>query len=236
MQDFTLVTGGSGGIGRSIVSHLMGAGQTVVNFDIVAPSDGQGETFVEVDLADRAATAEAIGSLLAKGRVTRLVNNVAVCRPAGFADTTLEDLDRHVSVNLACTLQLSQAVVPAMREAGFGRIVHIGSRAGLGKELRTAYAATKAALVGMARTWALELGRHGITVNVVAPGAIGTPAFWAANPSYVADAIASRIPVRRLGTPDDVANAVRFLLAQESGFITGQTLYVCGGDTTGVAG
>jgi NAD(P)-dependent dehydrogenase (short-subunit alcohol dehydrogenase family) len=120
-----------------------------------------------------------------------------------------------------------------MKEAGFGRIVSISSRAALGKELRTAYAASKAAIHGMTKTWALELGPAGITANAIGPGPIATELFRAVNPdnSPRTAAIREAIPVRRFGKPEDIANAVSFLLGAEAGFITGQVLYVCGGMT-----
>lgn len=128
-----------------------------------------------------------------------------------------------------------QAVVPAMKAAGRGRVVNISSRAALGKELRTAYAATKAGLHGMTRTWALELGRWGITVNAVGPGPIRTSLFDAVNPadSPRTKAIIDAVPIGRLGTCEDVAEAVGFFASDGAGFITGQVLYVCGGMTTG---
>ena len=131
-----------------------------------------------------------------------------------------------------------QALLPGMKACGFGRIVNMSSRAALGKELRTAYAATKAGLIGMTRVWALELGRHGITVNAIGPGPIRTELFDRANPpdSPRTQAIVDAVPVRRVGTPEDVAQAVAFFLDRRSGFTTGQMLYVCGGMTLGVAG
>ena len=125
-----------------------------------------------------------------------------------------------------------------LRNSTFGRVVNMASRAALGKELRTAYAATKAGLIGMAKVWALELGAHGITANAVGPGPIRTALFDQANPrdSPRTRAIIEAIPVRRVGTPEDVANAVSFLLDARSGFVTGQVLYVCGGMTVGAAG
>ncbi len=124
-----------------------------------------------------------------------------------------------------------------MKSRRFGRIVNISSRAALGKELRTAYAATKAGLHGITRTWALELAKHGITVNAIGPGPIATELFMHANPpgSLRTKAIVDSVPVGRLGTPADVANAVAFFADARSGFVTGQVLYVCGGMTCGVA-
>src|SRR3546814_1730640 len=118
-------------------------------------------------------------------------------------------------------------------KAGQGRIVAISSRAALGKELRTSYAASKSALHGLMKTWALELARDGITANAIGPGSIETPLWHAANPSQDprTQKILDSIPVGRPGTPAAIANAVSFFLDARSGFVTGQVLYVCGGLT-----
>lgn len=131
------------------------------------------------------------------------------------------------------------AGAPAGDEAGrFRRVVNIASRAALGKERRSVYAATKAGLIGMAKVWALELGGHGITANSIGPGPIRTELFERANPpgSRATQAILDALPVGRMGEPEDIANAAAFLLDARSGFVTGQTLYVCGGMTVGAAG
>jgi 3-oxoacyl-[acyl-carrier protein] reductase len=140
-------------------------------------------------------------------------------------------------LNLRCAVQCTQAVLPGMKAAIFGRIVNMSSRVVLGKELRTAYAASKAGLLGLTRGWALELGRHGITVNAVGPGPIATELFLQANPadSPRTRAIVESVPVGRLGAPEDVAHAAGFFLDEGSGFVTGQILYVCGGLTIGSA-
>ena len=159
-------------------------------------------------------------------------------RPGSPEEQTFADLDQVVSLNLRCALQCVQALLPGMKAARFGRIVNIPSRAALGKEHRTVYAATKAGLNGMAKVWALELGQHGITANAIGPGPIRTELFDKTNPadSPRTQAILQSIPVRRMGEPEDVANAVAFLLDARSGFISGQVLYVCGGMTVGSAG
>lgn len=234
-----LVTGGSAGIGRACAARLAQDGCEVVTFDLDAPSRLQPrETFVAADLADEAETAKALAIALAGGPITRLVNNVGTVRPGALEDATSADLAAVVSLNLRCAIQCAQALLPGMKAARFGRIVTISSRAALGKELRTVYAATKAGLEGMTKVWALELGAHGITANAVGPGPIGTELFHRVNPadSPRTKAIIEGIPVRRLGTPEDVAHAVASLLDERAGFITGQVLYVCGGMTVGNAG
>jgi len=133
---------------------------------------------------------------------------------------------------------LIQAFSPGMRAAKFGRIVSISSRAILGKTERTVYSAAKAGLIGMTRTLCLELGADGITVNAVAPGPVATELFDRGHPpgSNKRQHVIDSIPVRRVGTPDDVARVVAFLLAPESGYLTGQTIFVCGGTSVSGSG
>jgi NAD(P)-dependent dehydrogenase (short-subunit alcohol dehydrogenase family) len=232
MTERVLITGGASGIGRAVAERCRADGYEPVVID------REGEGLIRADLSDPEQTARALEEALRGGPITRLVNNVGVVRPGPLEEQTLADLDLVVSLNLRCSMQCAQALLPGMKEAGFGRIVNMASRAALGKELRTVYAATKAGLIGMAKVWALELGEHGITANAVGPGPIRTELFDRANPhnSPRTRAIVEAVPVRRLGTPEDVANAVAFLLDARSGFVTGQALYVCGGMTVGAAG
>jgi NAD(P)-dependent dehydrogenase (short-subunit alcohol dehydrogenase family) len=232
MVDRLLVTGGASGIGRSIVTLGLERGWDVVVIDKQASPLGRSIT---ADLSDVDSTAEALAAALADGPITRLVNNVGAVFPAPLKEQTLDQFDQSHALNLRCALQCTQALVDGMTEAGFGRIVNMSSRAALGKELRTAYAAAKAGLIGMTRVWALELGPSGITVNAIGPGPIATDLFMKANPedSPRTKAIISSVPVGRLGQPEDVSNAAGFFLDERSGFVTGQTLYVCGGLTVG---
>jgi NAD(P)-dependent dehydrogenase (short-subunit alcohol dehydrogenase family) len=140
-------------------------------------------------------------------------------------------------LNLRCAVQCTQALLPGMTASGFGRVVNMASRVALGKELRTAYAATKAGLIALTRVWALELAARGITVNALGPGPIATELFTRANPpdDPRTRAIVESVPVKRLGTPEDVAHAAGFFLDERAGFVTGQVLYVCGGLTVGTA-
>jgi 3-oxoacyl-[acyl-carrier protein] reductase len=232
-----LVTGGSGAIGRALIEKLSAGGLHVVNVDRSPPEKPLPGEFVQLDLTDLAATQKVMHQVMGDFSVGWLVNNAGIAAPATLEDTTLEDLDAVLSVNLRSALLATQAAVPGMKAARNGRIVNITSRAALGKELRTAYAAAKAGLIGMTRTWALELAPHGITVNAVGPGPIATPLFNSANPpdSPRTKAIIEGIPVKRVGTPEDIAHAVSFFLSEEASFITGQTLFVCGGLTIGTA-
>ena len=226
-----LITGGACGIGRATAERCRAEGYDVAVID----REGEG---IRADLSDPAETARALDEALSGGPITRLVNNVGVVRPGPVEEQSASDLDAVVSLNLRCALQCVQALLPGMKAARFGRIVNLSSRAALGKEDRTVYAATKAGLNGMAKVWALELGRHGITANAIGPGPIRTELFTAANPaeSPRTRAIVEAVPVRRMGEPEDVANAAAFLLDARSGFVTGQVLYVCGGMSVGSAG
>lgn len=232
-----LVTGGSGGIGAAICRQLLEAGTEVVSVARTAPAWQHPKLHtVTVDLMDPEATRRAAAGLATRFRISHVIHNAGVLRPDLVEDVTLQDLDALVQLHLAAPLLLVQAALPGMKVAGFGRVVLLSSRAVLGAPARTAYAATKAGLIGMARTWALELAPHGITVNVVAPGPIAETAMLrelvpASSESEAK--LAAGIPVRRLGQPEDVARAVLFFAAPESGFITGQTLFVCGGASVG---
>lgn len=233
-----LITGGALGIGAAITRRLSSDGYRVVVLDVEEPEPHPGVEFHRVDLTDLDATSTVLEAVTKRDEITFLVNNVGVVRPATVEETTLEDFQDVIDLNTRTALMCVQATLPTMRNRGFGRIVSVTSRVVLGKELRTAYSASKGALAAMTRTWALELARHGITVNAVAPGPIGTDAFMKNNPPDAArtKAIVGGVPVGRLGTPEDVANAVAFFLDDRSSFVTGQTLYVCGGLTVGLAG
>lgn len=237
MQDFAIVTGGARGIGAAVAERLKADGLSVAVVDRIRPEHDFADEVLELDLSDVEATQTALGVFCKDRRVTRLVNNAGIVEPAAVDATDPYSIDRVGAVNLRAPLICLQAALPSMKAAQLGRVVNISSRVALGKELRTAYAATKAGLHGMTKTWALELGQYGITVNAIGPGPIATELFNKVNPpgDPRTQRIIQSVPVKRTGTPEDVADAVSFFCSERSGFVTGQVLFVCGGMTIGAA-
>ena len=230
-----VVTGASRGIGKAIGQRLTTEGWQIINLDIIPPDSSDGETakWIETDLADPASIATAFEIVAKDGPVTGLVNNAGIALVDKLEDSTVEDFDKTMAVNMRAPMLCAQAVMDDMKEAGFGRIVNIASRAMLGKTHRTAYGGSKGGIAAMARVWALELAQYGVTVNAIGPGPIATEMFTHANPPDMprTQEIIGTIPAGRLGTPDDIANAVAFFMDERSSFVSGQVLYVCGGIT-----
>jgi 3-oxoacyl-[acyl-carrier protein] reductase len=236
-QSVALLTGGSSGIGAATCRLLLAAGYQVISLDrnpgrIESPHLQQ----VQVDLTDVEATRTVAAQLARQFRITTVVHNAGAVRQQPLELVSAEDLETLTHLHIAAPIALVQANLATMKAQHFGRVILISTRAVLGLANRTVYSATKAAMLGMARTWALELGAHGITVNVIAPGPIeATDVFHDIIPrdSPKLPAIIEAIPVKRLGRPEDVARAVLFFAAPEAGFVTGQTLFVCGGTSVG---
>ncbi|WP_102224750.1 SDR family NAD(P)-dependent oxidoreductase [Acidimangrovimonas sediminis] len=231
-----IVTGSSSGIGREIAKEMLEKGWKVIG---LAAETGDLEdpnfTQIVVDLLDGDATAKVAAEIAARHEVSHIVHNAGLIWPNPVSDVLPEHVAGLTQLHVTSPMILTQAMLPAMRKAGFGRVVFVSSRASMGVPGRTAYSATKSAIHGMARTWAQELGPEGITVNVVAPGPVLTDNFWGIIPKdgERQQRLADQLPVRRIGTPEDVARTVLFFCDPAAGYITGQVLFVCGGSSLG---
>jgi len=238
------VSGAAIGFGRAIAQRFRSEGARVFGCDVRAPElaelAAQGVETQMVDLTDRAAAARWIGAIedLTGGAVDVLVNNAGgVAGQAGQALETVsdEDWDRVIAVNLGATMALSRAAVSGMKAQARGAIVNIASGAALRASLTgvQAYCAAKHAVLGLTRQLAHELGPFNIRVNAVAPGFVqtneATERQWRAWSPERQQALVEGVALRRLGTPDDIADAVLFLASDQAGFITGEILSVNGG-------
>jgi 2-hydroxycyclohexanecarboxyl-CoA dehydrogenase len=229
------LTGGAKGIGAAIATRLAGAGAELVIADIDLDAATElagriGATAVRLDVTD----IDAVGpTMQALGPFQILVNNVGLDQHAYFTRTTPADWRRLLAINLESVFATTHAALPAMQAAGFGRIVNIASEAGrMGSRGAAVYAAAKGGVIAFSKSIARENGRKGITVNVIAPGPIDTPLLRQAvaqGGEKLLQAMTSATLAGRLGSADEVAAAVEFLVSDAAGFITGETLGVSGG-------
>lgn len=244
-----VVTGGANGIGLATVRRLALSGASVAMWDrardagdaaaAACAADGLAVTFFAVDVTSRDEVDAAVTATVKRfGGIDILINNAGITRDAqlvklkdgelagGMSD---DDFDAVVAVNLKGVFTCTQAIVPVLIARGGGRIVNASSVVAFdGNFGQTNYVASKAGVVGMTQVWSRELAKQGITVNAVAPGFIATE-MTAKMPGAVLDAMLSRTPVRRNGTPDDVASAYCFLVSDAASFINGAVLPVDGG-------
>jgi 3-oxoacyl-[acyl-carrier protein] reductase len=229
-----LVTGASKGIGRAVSERLAAQGHTVVGVARGRDTSFPGDLFL-IDLSDRAATDLALAELAKTYAFDGVVNNVGLSRLHQVGAIDLSHVDEIFRTNIDPTIQTVNALLPGMKARGWGRIVNIGSLVSLGARDRTAYAAAKAAITSLTRTWALELAGTGVTVNNVSPGPVETELFRRTTPvgSEAETRFLSLVPMGRFGAPDEQAAAVLYFLSEEAGFTTGQTLFVDGGASVG---
>ena len=236
-----VVTGAGSGIGRASARALAAAGAAVVVADIddangqasaaALREGGYNARFVHVDMTDAASIEAFAAAVQAPGAVDILVNGAGWGRTAPFVEGTPEFWAKLIALNLVGPMTLAKALLPAMMARGGGRIVNIASDAGrVGSLGETVYSAAKGGLIAFTKSLARETARYGISVNCVCPGPTDTP-LMAAVPDKVKEALTKAIPLRRLGKPEEVADAVVFFAGDGASYVTGQVLSVSGGLT-----
>ncbi len=235
-----IITGGANGIGLSACERFAEEGARVImtDFDETAGRQQQSKfadmglevTFVQVDVVDRTSVTQLVEKTLELfGKIDILINNAGITKDATLLKMDPLDFQRILDVNLIGVFNCTQTVVPHMLANGSGKIINTSSVSGVyGNFGQTNYAATKAAIVGMTKTWAKELGRKGINVNAVAPGFTAT-AMVSKMPEKVLDQMKAVVSLQRLGEPRDIANAYLFLASGESDYVHGHVLHVDGG-------
>lgn len=233
-----IITGGARGIGEGVCRVFCEEGATVALWDVI---DGEATAekiraagghifFQKVDITDKSQVEAAVEHIISEhGKIDILINNAGIIRDRSFMKMSDDEWHSVLNVNLTGMYNATKAVVPHMKAAGYGRISSASSiNALLGAFGQTNYAATKAGIIGFTKSLARELGKSGITVNAVAPGFIKT-AMTDSMPEAVVKAGIAQIPVRRIGTPEDIAYAYLYLSSKEAGFVNGEVLNVNGG-------
>lgn len=233
MKKTVLVTGASKGIGFAACTRLASKGYAVIGIARNPSTESFPGTFFTCDLSDIEKTANILRKIATSHHVDAIINNVGVALPQSLEQLDLTSLQTVYDLNIRTAVQITQAFVENMKQNHWGRIINISSRAIFGVKNRTSYAAAKSALIGCTRTWALEFATYGITVNAIAPGPVETELFRKTRPIGSAEekATLAEIPMGRIGKPSEIAATIEFLLSEDAGFITGQTLCVDGGSS-----
>jgi NAD(P)-dependent dehydrogenase (short-subunit alcohol dehydrogenase family) len=239
-----LVTGAGGGIGAATARRFAREGATVVvndvDLELARPlvtelqKEGARALSIAADVTARTDVEAMVDHVVGEfGRLDVLVNNAGVNRDAMSHKMTEEQWDQVLAVNLKGTFLCAQAVLAGMRERGWGRVINTSSVGSLGNIGQANYAASKAGVIGLTRTLALEYAKYGITVNCVAPGPVMTR-MLAGVPEAIREKIVAKVPIGRIARPEEIAAVHAFLASEDAAFITGQVLFVDGGMSVGV--
>jgi len=235
-----IITGGASGIGKATAIRFAQEGAQIAIWDVqeergqevikILLEMGSQAIFYNVDIADAAQVQEAVNAVMKDfDKIDILINNAGIVRDATLIKLTAEQFDSVIDVNLKGVFNCTKAVAPHMIERGYGRIVQASSVVALyGNFGQTNYVASKAGIIGMTKVWARELGRKGITVNAVAPGFIATDMVDTI-PENIKNGMKERVPLNRLGTPEDVANVYLFLASDEASYVNGSVISIDGG-------
>ena len=237
---YALVTGAARGIGLAIAERLISDGVAGIaildyNQDALAKAseqlNGRGSEVlaVQCDVSDPARVKAAVATILQKlGKIDILVNNAGILRDAMLHKMSIEQWDAVLQTNLSSVFYITHEILPSMYENGYGRIVNLASIAAFGNMGQTNYSSSKAGVIGMTSSLARESAGRGVTVNCIAPGVVGTEILQSI-PEHIMENYLKRIPMHRLGTTEEIAGTVSFLVGRDSTYITGECIVVSGG-------
>lgn len=244
LDKVAIVTGSGRGIGAAVALRLAEEGANIavcdVSDDVAAVAEkisatGRKVLAIRTDVSDRGQVQAMVDEVIRHwGQIDILVNNAGINRDASIKNMTEAQWDAVINVNLKGAFNCIQAVLPHMSQRKYGKIISLSSRAAMGNFGQANYSASKAGIMGLTRTAALELARFNINVNAIAPGYIDTE-MTRGVPDEVRERVIKAIPLQRVGDPRDVANLVLFLASEEASYITGQTIFICGGRSIGAA-